>query len=161
MIHNQSQTNKKMVCQLESHITSVPIPYLSFFSSKDIAVDGWALTMLSRKNVGMASTCNTIGQMVGYLAAFVVFLALNSAAFCNRSEVPAGWRWRDGAALKDATVLIITAPPFLHGSLRPKLILVLESAARQPNARIGLGCRIFPPETVRWVAETSAGISSH
>jgi hypothetical protein len=26
-------------------------------------VDGWALTMLSKGNVGMASTCNSIGQV--------------------------------------------------------------------------------------------------
>jgi PAT family acetyl-CoA transporter-like MFS transporter 1 len=27
-------------------------------ATQDIAVDGWALTMLQRKNVGYASTCN-------------------------------------------------------------------------------------------------------
>ena len=34
-------------------------------ATQDIAVDGWALTMLSRENVGLASTCNTIGQTLG------------------------------------------------------------------------------------------------
>ena len=53
-------------------------------ATQDIAVDGWALTMLSRKNVGYASTCNTIGQTVGYLIAFVILLAFNSSDFCNR-----------------------------------------------------------------------------
>ena len=52
-------------------------------ATQDIAVDGWALTMLSPQNVGMASTANTIGQTVGYLVAYVVFLAFNSADFCN------------------------------------------------------------------------------
>jgi PAT family acetyl-CoA transporter-like MFS transporter 1 len=32
-------------------------------ATQDIAVDGWALTMLSRENVGYASTCNSIGQV--------------------------------------------------------------------------------------------------
>ena len=30
-------------------------------ATQDIAVDGWALTMLSSENVGQASTCNSIG----------------------------------------------------------------------------------------------------
>lgn len=31
------------------------------------SVDGWALTMLKRKNVGYASTCNSVGQTAGKL----------------------------------------------------------------------------------------------
>lgn len=44
---------------------------ISFFilnfcaATQDIAVDGWALTMLSKKNVGLASTCNSVGQVGG------------------------------------------------------------------------------------------------
>lgn len=34
-------------------------------ATQDIAVDGWALTMLSRENVGYASTCNSVGQTAG------------------------------------------------------------------------------------------------
>ena len=36
-------------------------------ATQDIAVDGWALTMLSEKNVGLASTCNSVGQVRGNL----------------------------------------------------------------------------------------------
>ena len=32
--------------------------------SQDVAVDGWALTMLKPKNVGYASTCNSVGQVI-------------------------------------------------------------------------------------------------
>lgn len=53
-------------------------------ATQDIAVDGWALTMLSQKNVGLASTCNTVGQTAGYFLGYVVFLALESASFCNK-----------------------------------------------------------------------------
>lgn len=53
-------------------------------ATQDIAVDGWALTMLSRRNVGYASTCNCVGQTAGYFLGNVVFLALESAEFCNR-----------------------------------------------------------------------------
>ena len=58
-------------------------------ATQDIAVDGWALTMLSRQNVGWASTCNTVGQTAGYFLGNVVFMALESPDFCNgylRSE---------------------------------------------------------------------------
>ncbi|CAG0922692.1 unnamed protein product [Notodromas monacha] len=52
-------------------------------ATQDIAVDGWALTMLKRENVGFASTCNTAGQTTGYFLGSVVFMALESAEFCN------------------------------------------------------------------------------
>ncbi|XP_068237833.1 acetyl-coenzyme A transporter 1 [Palaemon carinicauda] len=51
-------------------------------ATQDIAVDGWALTILSRENVGWASTCNSVGQTAGYFLGFVVFLALESKDFC-------------------------------------------------------------------------------
>lgn len=74
---------------------SVPALTAIFFSlnflaaTQDIAVDGWALTMLKRCNVGHASTCNSVGQTAGYFLGYVVFIALESAEFCNsylRSE---------------------------------------------------------------------------
>ncbi|KAK7067304.1 hypothetical protein SK128_003163 [Halocaridina rubra] len=51
-------------------------------ATQDIAVDGWALTILSRENVGWASTCNSVGQTAGYFLGYVVFLALESKDFC-------------------------------------------------------------------------------
>ncbi|KAF6033593.1 SLC33A1 [Bugula neritina] len=52
-------------------------------ATQDIAVDGWALTMLKKENVGWASTCNAVGQTAGYFMGNVVFLALESPEFCN------------------------------------------------------------------------------
>lgn len=52
-------------------------------ATQDIAVDGWALTMLKKRNVGHASTCNSVGQSVGFFLSYVVFMALESASFCN------------------------------------------------------------------------------
>jgi PAT family acetyl-CoA transporter-like MFS transporter 1 len=46
-------------------------------ATQDIAVDGWALTMLSHKNRGKGPVCNSIGQNIGFFMAFVGFLALN------------------------------------------------------------------------------------
>ena len=52
-------------------------------ATQDIAVDGWALTMLKKRNVGHASTCNSVGQTAGYFFGYVVFMALESKDFCN------------------------------------------------------------------------------
>lgn len=54
-----------------------------FMATQDVAVDGWALTMLSKHNVGYASTCNSIGQSFGVFLGNAVFLALSSTQFCN------------------------------------------------------------------------------
>ncbi|XP_023648203.1 acetyl-coenzyme A transporter 1 [Paramormyrops kingsleyae] len=64
-------------------ITAVFFMLAFLAATQDIAVDGWALTMLSRENVGYASTCNSVGQTAGYFLGNVLFLALESADFCN------------------------------------------------------------------------------
>ena len=46
-------------------------------ATQDIAVDGWALTMLSKANRSRGPICNSIGQNIGYFLSFVGFLALN------------------------------------------------------------------------------------
>ncbi|OCH92678.1 MFS general substrate transporter [Obba rivulosa] len=62
---------------------------LVFFSAtQDIAVDGWALTLLSEENLPYASTCQTIGLNTGYLLSYTVFLALNSEAFAQKWGIP-------------------------------------------------------------------------
>ncbi|KAL3087794.1 hypothetical protein niasHT_029558 [Heterodera trifolii] len=60
----------------------LPLNFLA--ATQDIAVDGWALTMLSRKNVGYASTCNVVGQTIGFFLGNVVFLTLQSKEFANK-----------------------------------------------------------------------------
>jgi hypothetical protein len=46
--------------------------------AQDIAVDGWAITMLSKRNVGLASTANAVGQTAGLVISFTGYLVLNS-----------------------------------------------------------------------------------
>ena len=53
-------------------------------ATQDIATDGWALTMLSGKNVGYASTCNSVGQTAGYFMGNICFLALTSPDLANK-----------------------------------------------------------------------------
>ena len=57
------------------------LQWLTCLSVIDIAVDGWALTLLSQENLSFASTCQTIGLNTGFFASFTVFLALNSETF--------------------------------------------------------------------------------
>ncbi|KAI6183623.1 hypothetical protein M3Y97_00508300 [Aphelenchoides bicaudatus] len=72
-------------------LMSIFLPLNFLAATQDIAVDGWALTMLSRKNVGYASTCNVVGQTVGFFMGNVVFLTLQSKDFANKwfRSVPA------------------------------------------------------------------------
>jgi MFS family permease len=53
-------------------------------ATQDIAVDGWALTLLTPANVSYASTAQTVGLTAGQFLSYTVFLALNSADFANR-----------------------------------------------------------------------------
>jgi len=75
---------------LEGETPNVLLLTVIFFAlnflaaTQDIAVDGWALTMLKRVNVGYASTCNSVGQTAGYFLGNVVLLAFSSAEFCNK-----------------------------------------------------------------------------
>ena len=52
-------------------------------ATQDIAVDGWALTLLQRRNRGYASTCQSIGLNIGFFVSFTLLLALHSPEFCN------------------------------------------------------------------------------
>ncbi|KAE9540687.1 hypothetical protein AGLY_003932 [Aphis glycines] len=53
-------------------------------ATQDIAVDGWALTMLKRNNVGYASTCNASGQTIGSMIGSMVLILFTSEEFCNK-----------------------------------------------------------------------------
>lgn len=53
-------------------------------ATQDIAVDGWAIEMLSRRNRGHASTVQSIGLNLGFFGSFTLFLALNSVEFSQR-----------------------------------------------------------------------------
>lgn len=66
--------------------------FLNFLAAtQDIAVDGWALTMLQRHNVGYASTCNSVGQTAGYFMGYVFFMALESYGLITLSSFLQFW----------------------------------------------------------------------
>lgn len=53
-------------------------------ATQDIAVDGWALTLLTPSNVAYASTAQTVGLTAGHFMSYTVFLALNASDFANK-----------------------------------------------------------------------------
>lgn len=53
-------------------------------ATQDIVVDGWALTLLSRKNAGAAANCNAAGQTLGVFFGYGFFMSLYDAEFCNK-----------------------------------------------------------------------------
>jgi len=61
---------------------------VAFSATQDIAVDGWALTLLSQDCLSYASTCQTIGLNTGFFSSFTVFLAFNSEAFARKWGIP-------------------------------------------------------------------------
>lgn len=68
----------------------IPMLTATFFAmyflmaTQDIAVDGWALTMLSPAHVEKGSTMNSIGQNLGSFLGFIGFLAFNTPDVCNK-----------------------------------------------------------------------------
>ena len=66
------------------YLTAFFLSLYFLMATQDIAVDGWALTMLSRENVGYASTCNTIGQALGYFISNQGFVAFSDSLWCQR-----------------------------------------------------------------------------
>uniref|UniRef100_A0A2S2QEU1 Acetyl-coenzyme A transporter 1 n=1 Tax=Sipha flava TaxID=143950 RepID=A0A2S2QEU1_9HEMI len=69
------------------NITALVIIFFSIVflsATQDIAVDGWALTMLKKNNVGYASTCNTTGLAFGIIIGNVLTILLTSSEFCNK-----------------------------------------------------------------------------
>ncbi|CAJ1954175.1 unnamed protein product [Cylindrotheca closterium] len=64
----------------EMNVKGVTLYFFALYflmATQDIAVDGWALTMLSKANRGKGPMCNSIGQNIGYFLSFVGFLAMN------------------------------------------------------------------------------------
>ena len=100
-------------------------------ATQDIAVDGWALTILSRENVGHASTCNSVGQTVGYFLGYTIFLALESKEFCN-----AYLRWGEP---QDKGLVDLPEFLFFWGLvfvIVTTLVWLLKKETREPHTEI-------------------------
>eukprot|EP00039_Didymoeca_costata_P026862 m.16847 g.16847 ORF g.16847 m.16847 type:complete len:559 (+) comp5822_c0_seq1:191-1867(+) len=90
----------------------LPLTMVFFFlyfccATQDIAVDGWALTMLKKRNVGYASTVNTIGQTLGYMESFVLLMALVETNYVSFST----FAILHGIAFIGITLLVLFLKP--------------------------------------------------
>ncbi|KAH7104503.1 MFS general substrate transporter [Auriculariales sp. MPI-PUGE-AT-0066] len=71
-----------------SYLTFIFTSLVFFSATQDIAVDGWALTLLSPENVSYASTAQTVGLNTGFFMSFTCFLAFNSIEFTEKWGIP-------------------------------------------------------------------------
>lgn len=53
-------------------------------SVQDVSLDGWALTILNRRNLGYTAICNSIGGAAGSTFGYTFLISLDSADFCNK-----------------------------------------------------------------------------
>ena len=84
MYYGGSEVNSWIDNDEIQKLTGYFITIYLMMATQDIAVDGWALTMLSRDSVEYASTCNAIGQSIGFFMANQGFIALSDPRWCNR-----------------------------------------------------------------------------
>lgn len=63
------------------------------FATQDIAVDGWALEILSVENLSYASTAQSVGQNIGYFSSFTVFLGAQSFGWITLNQFLWWWGW--------------------------------------------------------------------
>lgn len=83
-------------------------------ATQDIAVDGWAISLLTEENKTYASTAQTIGLNAGFFLSFTVFLAFNSFEFCNTFlRTPMNWPVREVGILSLGAYLFIWGVLFL------------------------------------------------
>ena len=85
--HNSSSSSDGSSSDVTTpSVTKLTIFFLFLYflmATQDIAVDGWALTMLSRDSVGYASICNSVGQVLGIFIANQGFIALSDINWCK------------------------------------------------------------------------------
>ena len=166
------------------------LPLVALAATQDVAVDGWALVLLSRSRVGYASTCQTFGTNAGFFLSCAALLALGDPSFCaSWSGSPPGvavwtlagylrfWGW--AYACVTAAVAVGTtearAPPgepLPPRDARRALTRVaaayadLAAVARLPAVRrlgvLLLTCRlaVLPAEAVAPLALASKGVST-
>jgi MFS transporter, PAT family, solute carrier family 33 (acetyl-CoA transportor), member 1 len=91
-VENQLGFDNKLLSSAASTVPTINVKGLTIYffilyflmATQDIAVDGWALTLLQKHNRGRGPVCNSIGQNIGYFLSFVGFLAFNDIDSCER-----------------------------------------------------------------------------
>ncbi|ODV94372.1 hypothetical protein PACTADRAFT_51218 [Pachysolen tannophilus NRRL Y-2460] len=78
---------EKLFDDIEKNLYDITFAFFTLIllcATQDIAVDGWALTILSKNALSYASTAQTVGLNIGYFLSFTIFLTFNSPEFANK-----------------------------------------------------------------------------
>jgi hypothetical protein len=62
-------------------LTGLMFTLILLAATQDIAVDAWAVELLEPENKALGSTCQSLGQYVGFFVSFPVMIVANSAEF--------------------------------------------------------------------------------
>ena len=92
--NQSSSTSSSPESAFKPDIISLTVAFffLTFFAAtQDVAVDGWALTMLKPKNVGYAATCNSVGQTTGWCLGYILYTVLDDANVIDLSQFLVFW----------------------------------------------------------------------
>jgi PAT family acetyl-CoA transporter-like MFS transporter 1 len=65
-------------------LTAIFFAIFFMLSTQDIALDAWALTMLSKKNRGLGPICNSIGQNIGVFISYTGFLTFSDPKLSDK-----------------------------------------------------------------------------
>ncbi|KAK4536129.1 hypothetical protein CDCA_CDCA07G2154 [Cyanidium caldarium] len=114
-------------------------------ATQDVAVDGWALTLLSEGNASYASMCQSLGLSVGYFSSFTMFLALNNPSFCRH------WLGIHREVFTLASFLRLTGTMFLL------LTVLLALGVRERERRLSAAALPQRPPHVRATLRRSYG----
>lgn len=64
-------------------LTIVFFALRTFAATHDVAVDGWALSLMHRRNIGHVATAEAVGGVSGWYIGYVVLIIFESKEFCN------------------------------------------------------------------------------
>ena len=101
-------------------------------ATQDIAVDGWALSLLPTHLLSYASTCQSIGQNIGYFLSYSVFLALNNANFSNQFRSLLGLAASSDPLIALSSYMMLWGGLFLLSTIY--LLLFKHEAAYVPTS---------------------------
>jgi len=126
-------------------------------ATQDIALDGWALTMLSKRNRGRGPVCNSIGQNLGYFLSFVGFLALNDAESSENlwrpllrlKSNPGVGLVSLGGFIKSMGVFMIVMTTFVALFKREDAYVAATSASSSSNGNEAYDALLTPERTKR------------
>lgn len=127
-------------------------------ATQDICVDGWALTLLKKRNVGYASTANAIGQTLGNSLSYIGWIVIDLYTDISFQMFMYVWGALFGVTTiavmflkKEEDVSIEDAPPTYIEAYK-EMLQVVKIPLVQQLILILLTCKIaFAPEALSQV----------